>query len=110
MKHRLLDAWNSSNVKQRQRNYQSRQAMVLTRGNPRKKWLTVIEGDDVKAVEQLSLVLMNSLDLAVKERHRVHCYPILLQHVLGKLGLVVLKTGASRIDKESSRASRLPPT
>ena len=53
----------------------------------------------MKAVEQLSLVFVNSLDLAVKERQRVHLHSVLLQQVLGKLGLVVLKSGTSRTKK-----------
>ena len=62
----------------------------------------------MKAVEQLPLVLVNSLDLAVEERQRVHRHPVLLQQVLGKLGLVVLKIGASRTSKvDTFRATNI---
>lgn len=54
----------------------------------------------MKAVEELSLVFMNSFDLAIKEGHRVNLNPVLLQQVLSKLGLVVLDEG-SKQDRES---------
>lgn len=52
--------------------------------------LTVVHGDDVQAVHQLALVLMDSLDLHVKHGRRVDLHLVLLLQVLGKLDLVFL--------------------
>ena len=65
----------------------------------------------MKAVEELSLVFMDSLDLTIEEGHWVYLHPVLLQQVFSKLGLVVLKRErGSQQDRESCRVSRLPLT
>ena len=55
---------------------------------------TVVHGDDVQAVEQLALVLVDPLDVNVEHGGRVDLHAVLLLQVLGKLLLVVLR-GAS---------------
>lgn len=46
---------------------------------------TVVQGDDVQAVEQLPLVLVDPLDVDVKDGGWVDLHPVLLLQVLGKL-------------------------
>lgn len=53
---------------------------------------TIVHSDDVKAVEELPFVLMNSLHLNIKHRGRVYLHLILSLQVLCKLPLVVLNT------------------
>ena len=55
--------------------------------------LTVVESDHVEGVEQLPLVLVDALDVAVKHGVRLHCDPSVLQQVLYQLRLVVLWGG-----------------
>lgn len=52
--------------------------------------LTVVEGDDVEAVEQLALVLVDALHLDVEERVGVDLHLVLLLQVGRKLQLVLL--------------------
>lgn len=52
--------------------------------------LTVIIGDHVQTVEQLSLVLMDSLDLNVKHGVRVDLHLVVFLQVHSKLHLVFL--------------------
>ena len=54
--------------------------------------LTVIEGDDMEDIEQLSLVFMDPLDLHVKQRGWVDLHIMCLLQVLRKLPLVLLHT------------------
>lgn len=58
-----------------------------------RKALTIVEGDNVQAVEQLSLILMDSLDLDVKHGIGVDLHFIVLLQVGGKLQLVLLLQG-----------------
>lgn len=51
---------------------------------------TVVHGDDVQTVEQLPLVLVDSLHVDVKHGGRVDFHAVLLLQVLGELHLVVL--------------------
>lgn len=51
---------------------------------------TVVHGDDVQAVEQLPLVLVDPLHVHVEHGRRVDPHPVLLLQVLRKLHLVVL--------------------
>lgn len=53
--------------------------------------LTVVEGDDVQTVEQLSLILMNSLDLNVKHGVGVDLDFVVLFQMHGELHLVLLE-------------------
>lgn len=66
-------------------------------------WRTVVHGDDVQAVEQLPLVLVDSLDVDVEHGGRVYLHPVLLLQVLGELQLVVLpgKHSQSEAGKQS---------
>lgn len=52
--------------------------------------LTVVEGDDVEDVEQLSLVLVDSLHMDVKDGLSVDLHLVLLLQVGCKLLLVLL--------------------
>ena len=52
---------------------------------------TVVHGDDVQAVEQLPLVLMDPLDVHVEHGGRVDLHAVLPLQVLGELLLVVLR-------------------
>lgn len=52
--------------------------------------LTVVEGDNMQAVQQLSLVLVDSLDLDVKHRVGVDLYLVVLLKVYRKLQLILL--------------------
>ena len=70
---------------------------------------TVVHGDDVQAVEQLALVLVDPLDVNVEHGGRVDLHAVLLLQVLGKLLLVVLRgqvgtRGVSGV-QETQRAS-----
>ena len=51
---------------------------------------TVVHGDDVQAVEQLPLVLVDPLDVHVEHGGRVDLHAVLPLQVLGELLLVVL--------------------
>lgn len=51
---------------------------------------TVVHADDVQAVEELPLVLVDPLHMDVKHGGRVHFYPVFFLQVLGKFHLVVL--------------------
>lgn len=53
--------------------------------------LTVVVGDDVQTVEQLSLVLVDSLDLDVEHGVGVDLHLVVLLQVHGKLHLVLLR-------------------
>lgn len=53
--------------------------------------LTVVVGDDVQTVEQLSLVLVDPLDLNVKHGVGVDLYLVVLLQVHGELHLVLLR-------------------
>lgn len=55
------------------------------------KPLTVVEGDNVQTVEQLPLILMDSLHLNVKHRVGVDLYFVVLLQVHSKLQLVLLE-------------------
>ena len=65
-----------------------------TRGERGGKWgfesLTVVEGDDVENVHQLSLVLVDPLHLDVKQRLWVDLHSVCLLQILGKTPLVLL--------------------
>lgn len=52
--------------------------------------LTVVVGDDMQAVEQLPLVLVDSLDLNVKHGIGVDLHFVVLLQVCGELQLVFL--------------------
>ena len=52
---------------------------------------TVVHGDDVQAVEQLPLVLVDPLDVHVEHGGRVDLHAVLPLQVLGELLLVVLR-------------------
>lgn len=52
---------------------------------------TVVHGDDVQTVEQLALVLVDSLHVDVKHGRWVYFHLVLLLQVLGELHLVVLE-------------------
>lgn len=56
-----------------------------------KRVLTVIVGDDVQTVEQLSLVFMDSLDLNVEHGVGVDLHLVVLLQVHSKLQLVLLR-------------------
>lgn len=56
-----------------------------------KRLLTVEVGDDVQTVEQLSLVLMDSLDLNVEHGVGVDLHLVVLLQVHGELQLVFLR-------------------
>lgn len=51
---------------------------------------TVVHGDDVQAVEQLPLVLVDPLHVHVEHGRRVDLHPVLLLQQQGELELVVL--------------------
>lgn len=51
---------------------------------------TVVHDDDVQAVEQLALVLVDSLHMDVKHGGWVYFHPVFLLQVLGEFHLVVL--------------------
>lgn len=51
---------------------------------------TVVHGDDVQTVEQLPLVLVDSLHVDVKHGGRVDFHVVLFLQVLSELHLVVL--------------------
>lgn len=57
---------------------------------PAQAGLTVVEGDGMQAVQQLPLVLMDSLHLDIKHGHRVDLHLVLLLQVGCKLQLVLL--------------------
>lgn len=74
--------------------------------------LTVVEGDDVQAVEELPLVLVNPLHMHVKHGGRVDFHLVLLLQVGRELELVLLgkKVGrqlSTRLTARLSRCSRL---
>lgn len=50
----------------------------------------VVQGDDVEAVQKLSLVLVDPLDVDVKDGGRVDLYVVVLLDVLRQLHLVFL--------------------
>ena len=52
--------------------------------------LTVVKGNDVEAVQELSLVLVNALNLTVKHALGVDFNAIFLLQMLGKLVFVFL--------------------
>ena len=52
---------------------------------------TVVHGDDVQAVEQPPLVLVDPLHVDVKHGGRVDLHPVLILQVLSELHLVVLR-------------------
>ena len=52
--------------------------------------LTVVHGDDVQAVEDLTLVLVDSLHVDVEHGGRVYIHPVLVLQVLSEFHLVVL--------------------
>lgn len=52
---------------------------------------TVVHGDDVQAVEDLPLVLVDSLHVYVEHGGRVYFHPVLPLQVLGEFHLVVLR-------------------
>lgn len=52
--------------------------------------LTVVHDDDVQAVEQLPLVLVDPLHVHVEHGRRVYLHPVLVLQVLGEFHLVVL--------------------
>lgn len=54
------------------------------------EWLTVVIGDDVQAVEQLALVLMDSLDLNIEHGVGVDLHLVVLLQVHSKLHLILL--------------------
>lgn len=54
--------------------------------------LTVVVGDDVQTVQQLSLVFVDSLDLNVEHRVGVDPHLVVLLQVHGKLQLVFLQS------------------
>ena len=60
------------------------------RGERREVGLTVVEGDDVENVHQLSLVLVDPLHLDVKQRLWVDLHSVCLLQILGKTLLVLL--------------------
>lgn len=62
---------------------------------------TVVHSDDVKAIEELSFVLMNSFHLNVKHRGRVYLHFVLSLQVLCKLPLVVLITHTKMINNHN---------
>lgn len=69
-------------------------------GNKGLVWVTleaVVERDDVEAVEQLSLVLMDPLDMDVKDGGRVDLDVVVLLDVLGQLHFVFLVTKMKNI-------------
>lgn len=53
--------------------------------------LTVVEGDDMQAVQQLSLILMDSLDLDVKHGVGINLHLVVLFKVYRKLQLILLQ-------------------
>lgn len=60
---------------------------------------TVVHGDDVQTVEQLPLVLVDSLHVDVKHGGRVDFHAVLLLQVLGELHLVVLWEKSQKCDE-----------
>lgn len=54
--------------------------MAAAEGSP-----TVVHGDDVQAVEQLALVLVDPLHVHVEHGGRVDFHPVLLLQQLGEL-------------------------
>ena len=52
--------------------------------------LTVVHDDDVQAVEELPLVLVDSLHVDVEHGGRVDFHPVLFLQVLSEFHLVVL--------------------
>lgn len=58
---------------------------------------TVVHGDDVQAVEQLPLVLVDPLHVHVKHGGRVDFHPVLLLQVLSEFHLVILRENRSYV-------------
>lgn len=56
-----------------------------------RKALTVIESDNVQAVEQLSLILMDSLDLDVEHGIGIDLHLVVFLQMGSKLQLVLLQ-------------------
>lgn len=59
---------------------------------------TIVHGDDVQTVEQLALVLVDSLHVDVKHGRRVYFHLVLLLQVLAELHLVVLEEKSNPCD------------
>jgi len=55
----------------------------------------------MKAVEQLSLVLMDSLDMDVKDGLRVYLYFVLILQISCKLLLILLKTTTKNLNMKN---------
>lgn len=70
---------------------------------PAQAALTVVEGDSMQAVQQLPLVLMDSLDLNIEHGRRVDLDLVLLLQVGCKLQLVLL---ARKSDEEQAWVPR----
>lgn len=67
------------------------------------KQLTVVQSDDVQAVEQLALVLVDPLHLHIKHGAGVDLHLVLLLQVCSELQLVLLEGGAETCREMSKR-------
>lgn len=63
---------------------------------------TVVQGDDVQAVEQLSFVLVDPLHLHVKHGAGVDLHLVVLLKMCSELHLVLLKVQAEECEKRAT--------
>lgn len=67
---------------------------------------TVVQGNDVQAVEQLPLVLVDPLHVDVEHGRQVDFDPVLLLQVLGELQLVVLQKRKRHVRSDERKRGR----
>lgn len=72
-------------------------ALVLTPARGLPHTLTVVIGDDVQAVEQLALVLVDPFDLNVEHGVGVDLHLVVILQVHGELHLVFLSGSSERL-------------